>query len=468
MKIVDDNLLKDAHSAYLIGIGGVGMSALARVLKHRGFSVSGSDAKENRTTRALTDEGIPVRIGQDQAGFDDVDVFIYSSAIHEDNREFQIAKASGKKIYHRAQILASLLNQARTSVAVTGTHGKTTTSSMISFVLAELRKQPTCLVGGDVLNFGTNTVLGDPNLWISEVDESDQTHELYAPNYAVITNLEEDHMDHYKDREQLTGSFEKFLSNLRNPGLVVYSADDSVVEQLVRESGKPAMSFGLSGVADLSAQNIEANGYGIAYDLYEMGFFATRVTLCVPGVHNVMNSLAAFGILLQLGLDLEDVKNVLARFRGARRRLEVKWHSDDLMIIDDYAHHPTEVRASLSALSQLGKHLTVIFQPHRFSRTRYFFKQFARAFDDADELILTDIYGAGEANHENVCVDAISREITAAGSVPVTVLPKKAIIEHLLQRSRPNEIIAFLGAGDIGEIADEFALRCKQFATARR
>jgi UDP-N-acetylmuramate--alanine ligase len=468
MKIIDEDLIGGMRSAYLIGIGGVGMSALARVLKFRGLSVSGSDRKENSTTLALSREGIAVRTGQDEPNIGGADVVIYSSAIRGDNPELQIARRSGKKVYHRAQVLASLLNRAETFVAVAGTHGKTTTSSMISFVLADLGKRPTCLVGGDVLNFGTNTVLGNSNLWISEVDESDQTHELYAPNYAVLTNLEEDHMDHYKNSSDLAASFERFLSNMRNPGLAIYSADDPLLSGLVRGSGKPAMSFGLTGCPDLSAGNIEFDGFGVSYDLFEAGFFAVRIDLAVPGIHNVKNSLAAIAVLLQLGVGLEEIAVSLAGFRGTKRRLEVKWHSDDLTVIDDYAHHPTEVRASLAALSKMNRRLTVIFQPHRFSRTKYFFKEFACAFEGADELILTDIYGAGELNSENVCAESICQEILAAGDLPVKILPKQDIINHLIRNLREGGIVAFLGAGDIGEVADEFAGRCQQLAAARR
>jgi UDP-N-acetylmuramate--alanine ligase len=466
MRVIDRDLTEGVHSAYLIGIGGVGMSALARVLKHRGLKVAGSDMKANKTTAALNEEGILVNIGHQRTRFDDVDLFVYSSAISPDNNEFKIASASGKKIYHRAEILASLLNRARTSVAVTGTHGKTTTSSMISFVLSEIGRNPTCLVGGDVLNFGTNTVLGDSDLWVSEVDESDQTHELYAPNYAVITNLEEDHMDHYGDRENLRRSFERFLGNMRNPGLVIYSVDDPTVSRLVAESRKPSVGFGLIETADFSAQNIEVSGFGMEYDLYEMGFFSARMRLSVPGIHNVTNSLSAVAVLVQLGVDLDAIREALEKFRGARRRLEVKWQAQELMVVDDYAHHPTEVKASLRALAGMGKHLTVVFQPHRYTRTKYFFKEFARAFDDADELILTDIYSAGEPNPENIHVGSIYEEIVKNGGLSVKVLPKKEIIDYLAQPARQEGIVAFLGAGDIGEIADEFAIRCKNYAAA--
>ncbi len=461
MRAIEKDLVGSSQKAYFIGIGGVGMSALARVLKHRGLRVAGSDARESRTVRALNAEGIQVQIGQNEFRDQDADLFVYSSAIAGENFQLKQARACGKKVFHRAEILASLLNQAKTSVAITGTHGKTTTSSMISFVLTELGRRPTCLVGGDVLNFDTNTLLGDPDLWVSEVDESDQTHELYAPNYAIITNLEEDHMDHYRDRAHLELSFRNFLSNMRNPGLVVYFGGDSGVTRIVQESGKPAVSFGFTPENDFSAGEISLDGFGSEFDLYEEGFFVTRMKLSVPGRHNIANALAATAVLTQLGVDIEDIQKVLVHFRGARRRLEIKWKSDSLMVIDDYAHHPTEVKASVSALKNLGKHLTVIFQPHRFSRTQYFIKDFAKAFEGADELILTDIYAAGEANRDNVSVCSIYEEILQSEHLPVHMMTKKEIIPYLMRGRGPEGIVAFLGAGDIGEVADEFALRAK-------
>lgn len=461
MSIVDSNLIDRSRHAYFIGIGGVGMSALARVLRHRGLRVSGSDSKETYTTRELVKNGIPVAIGQKEVGFKDADLIVYSSAIRADHIELQAARALGKKIFHRAEILSSLLNRAKTSIAITGTHGKTTTSSMVSFILTELGREPTCLVGGEVVNLGTNTVLGNSDLWVSEVDESDKTHELYAPNYAIVTNLEEDHMDHYPSLEDLKSSFRRFLSHTRNPGLVVYSDDDSVLKELVLESRRPQINFGFSPSADFSARNIQLAEYGSEFDLYEYGFFSARVKLSVPGMHNIANALAAISVLLQLGLDLDSFHPHLLKFRGARRRLEMKWSSKECTVIDDYAHHPTEVRASIHALKRLGKPLTVVFQPHRFSRTRYFFKQFGQAFGEADEVILTDIYGAGEANTENITVQCIYDEAIASGHPLVRILEKHKILEYLLNPSHRSGVVAFLGAGDIGELADEFANRFK-------
>ncbi|MDD5216999.1 MAG: UDP-N-acetylmuramate--L-alanine ligase [Candidatus Omnitrophica bacterium] len=455
------DIIGSSHHVYLIGIGGVGMSALARVLKYQGLQVSGSDARENNTTKQLLTEGIRVYIGQNETRFQDVDTVIYSTAIGTQHLELKTARQMGLKVYHRAEVLSSLLNQAETSIAVTGTHGKTTTSSMVAYVMSQAGRRPTCLVGGDVLNFGTNTILGDKNLWVSEVDESDKSHELYAPNYVILTNLEMDHVDHYAAMQDLESSFLRFLSNLRDPGVVIYSEDDEILDRVVHESGRPHISFGLSTTADYSAQEIKINAFGTEFDFYEAGFFSATVRLSVPGIHNVRNALGVMALLIQMGMDPSEIGNYLSSFRGAKRRLEVKFKTDDVVVVDDYAHHPTEVKASLKALKGVGKKVIAIFQPHRFSRTSHFIKEFSQAFEDADELILTDVYSAGEANLENINVNMICEQVKKNGHPPVITLAKEAITRYLLEHLTPGSIIAFLGAGDIGDIADEFACRFK-------
>ena len=437
------------------------MSGLAKVLRHRGFDVAGSDRVENRSVRELKSVGIPVHVGQKEIFLETRDLVVYSSAISADHPELAWAREKGLPIIHRAQALASLLNRAETSVAVTGTHGKTTTSAMISFVLSETGRHPTCLVGGDIVNLATNAILGGDEFFVSEVDESDGSQEYYAPHYVVLTNLEEDHMDHYADLEDLKESMGRFLANLNNPGLVVYSGEDPVLGELVPESGRPRLSFGWTSEADVYAERIRLEGFHSEFDLFQQGFFAGRVLLSVPGAHNIQNALGAISILLELGLDLDEILEALFRFRGARRRLEIKLDLEDTIVIDDYAHHPAEVTASLRALTRLGKRLTVIFQPHRFSRTRYLGRSFGKAFQEADELILTEIYGAGEKNPDNVTSELIYEAVREAKHPSVKMVAKEGVIDYLLGRNSQEGVIAFLGAGDIGEVADEFARRLK-------
>ncbi len=462
----DQDLIGNARKIYFVGIGGVGMSGLAQVLKHQGYEVCGSDAAESRQTQALRKAGIRVFTELSPAVVADSDLLIYSSAIAPHHPELETARRYGVKIYHRAQILSSLLNQANTAIGVTGTHGKTTTSSMISFVLCELRKNPTCLIGGDLLNFESNAVLGNNDLWVAEVDESDKTHELYALNYAVITNLEQDHIENYHTNEDLKDSFERFLAGLGDPGLVVYSGDDAMSREVIQTTAKPRVSFGFSPEYDYSADHILMTPFGSEFDLSEVGFFVTRVKLSVPGKHNIANALACIAVLTQMGLDVYDVCRALYGFRGARRRLELKADCGNCVVVDDYAHHPTEVLASLRALQSMGKRVVMIFQPHRYTRTAYFFKEFAAALSEADQVILTDIYPAGEKNPGNVDSRMIYDELIKLGHGDVSVIERDKIINKLYGMRELGGVIAFVGAGNIGGVADEFASRLKDLATA--
>lgn len=461
MKPVQQSLLDPSRRIYFVGIGGVGMSGLAKVLRHRGFEVAGSDHLEGRSVRELKSLGIPVEVGQQEVFLRENDLVVYSSAIAKDHPEITWARSKNLTLLHRAEALASLFNQAGTSIAVTGTHGKTTTTGMISFVLSETGRHPTCLIGGDIVNSGSNAILGGDEFFVSEVDESDGSQECYTPHYTVLTNLEEDHMDHYADLEDLKNCMTRFIHNMNNPGLVVYSEEDPVLRELVPQSGKPRISVGWTPQADIYADRIRLDGFHSEFELYQNGFFASRVLLSVPGAHNILNAMGAIAILLELGLDLDEILEALFRFRGARRRLEVKLDLDETLVIDDYAHHPREVMASLGALSRLGRRLTVIFQPHRFSRTRYLGREFGKAFQGADELILTEIYGAGEKNPHNITSNLICEAVRDAQHPSVRMMPKATVIDYLMARNSQDGIFAFLGAGDIGEVADEFARRIK-------
>jgi len=463
----DFELVLPGKHAYFIGVGGVGMSAVARVLKHLGLRVSGSDSKLGTTVESLRTEGIAVHVGQAEARLQSVDFVVYSTAISQNHIELEMARKLGLPIYHRAEVLAALFNRAETSIAITGTHGKTTTTSMISYVMACLGKHPTCLVGGDVLNFKSNTVLGDNRYWVAEADESDRSHELYSPSYAIVTNLEQDHVENYPSFLDLEQSFERFLQNTRNPGAIIYPLMDRALSALVQKSGHPHISFGFTEDADFSAANIEFDAFGSSFDLLECGLYTGRFSLAVPGLHNVANALAALALFAQLGLDFEALKKPLSEFKGARRRLEVKYNSAELTVVDDYAHHPTEVLASIEALKKMGKRLTVVFQPHRFTRTKFFFKEFGEVLRLADDVILTEVYSAGELNPEGTGVDLIYREVCGFGHPAVRILEKKEVLAYLSsRRDIEPSIVAFLGAGDIGEVADEFANRFKSTTAA--
>jgi len=450
------NLFSQVRKVYLVGIGGAGMSGLARILKAHGFEVSGSDLRKTPIVEQLQLEGIAVTTGQQKPGFDHTDLLIYSSAISPQHVEMQFAQEKGIRICHRAQALAAVFNQSETSIAITGTHGKTTTSAMVSFLLAKLGKSPTSFVGSEMLNFGSNILSGEKGYFVAEVDESDRTHELFSPNYAIITNLDMDHHESYESMDALGDSFRKFLKRFHFPGLAVHCGDDAFLHQVVKSTGKPSLSYGLEDHNDFSARNVHFLSFGSEFDFYEGDFFLMRIRMSVPGVHNIYNAMGAIIVCMQLGFDLNLLKEAIVDFRGTRRRLEIKYENAAVTVVDDYAHHPTEITASLRALQSSGRKVLTVFQPHRYSRVRHLFREFADALNEGQEVLLTDIYAAGESNPDNVSIEMIYEEARKHGVQRITMVRKKDLISTLLQRRVSNEVIAFLGAGDIGEIADEF------------
>ncbi|OGX03013.1 MAG: UDP-N-acetylmuramate--L-alanine ligase [Omnitrophica bacterium RIFCSPLOWO2_12_FULL_50_11] len=451
-------LLQVGKKAYLVGIGGVGMSGLARVLMGRGLRVSGSDLKRSTTVSLLEKEQIQVEVGHRGELSGSPDFLIISSAISETNQDLVSARALGIPVFHRAEVLAFLTNQA-ISIAVTGAHGKTTSAALASFLLTEAGLYPTCVVGGEVVNYGSNVILGKHHFFVAEVDESDRSHLFFSPDLALITGLDAEHLNTYKDMAGLIRSFVLFVRQVQKLGRVVYCADDPRIAGVIRKFGAKAVSYGLTLSADFSAADIRYDGFHSCYRLQECGKKTGEVELSIPGRHNVVNSLGVIALLRTFGLPYEVFLHLLPRFHGVRRRLEVKLARPEVLVIDDYAHHPTEVRASLSAIEGLRETLTVVFQPHRYSRTAQLAGAFSDAFHDADRLVLTDIYGAGEENREQVSVEVIYEAVKKSGHANVRVIRRDEIIEFLASQMGENETVAFLGAGDIGDIADEFTGR---------
>lgn len=455
------HLLSPGKEVCFLGIGGVGMSALARVLAARGLKVRGYDSKEGGSVQKLRAEGIPVITGHRPVHLSSAEWVVYSSAISKNNPEFKRAEALELSIYHRAEVLAHLMNQA-ISLAITGTHGKTTCSALASFLLTRAGFEPTCLVGGELLNYGSNVILGRTHLFVAEVDESDRSQLFFTPDFALITNLEADHLDVYHDLTDLKNSFRVFLDQIKKTGKLIYCFDDPNMRELISQDKiQGAVSYGMTAEADYYAHEVSLDGFKSRYVLYHHGKKVDTVELSVPGLHNVLNSLGVIALLGSFGVRLDRFLPFLKEFRGTARRLEVKLDLPNLLVIDDYAHHPTEVRASLRALRGLGRRTTVVFQPHRFSRTLHLAREFSEAFDYADRVVLTDIYGAGEENIRHVKTSSIYDAVKQSGHPNVHMVPRGQIIDFLTENRNPNEIVAFLGAGDIGEIANEFADRFK-------
>ncbi len=441
-----------------LAIGGVGMSAIAKVMKHFGCQVTGTDLHESQELERLRKFGISIRLGHSGKIPDGTEAVVYSSAIPQNNPELWAARSKGLAIFHRAEMLAHMMNQS-TSVGVTGTHGKSTTSALISFLLNALNKKPTCLVGGDIRNAGDNVILGSSDYIVAEIDESDQTQELARPDVAVITNIEADHLDQYGDLAAVEASFVRFVDGL-DKRWVIGAKHDEVFKRVAQHVQPPHFyTFGFDSSADFYAENISISGLGSNFDVLFKGNRIRQTKLSIPGKHNVANALAGIAAMHALGMDMGEVLKALPLFKGVRRRLEVLIDEEDLLVVDDYAHHPTEVQASIQSLKMLGRPLTVIFQPHRFSRTVLMAETFGDCFRGADRVWITDIYAADEKPLASVSSQLILEAVRKGSHPDAEKLPRHEIINRIESSRIPQEIIAFFGAGDIGELAYAFGKR---------
>ncbi len=440
---------------HMIGIGGAGMSGIAKVLKGRGHEVTGSDLKESNYTRALENAGIPVYIGHASQQVGDVDQVVTSTAIPPTNLEYLEAQRRSIPIIPRAAALASILEGAR-GIAIAGTHGKTTTTSMTTHALRALGDSPTALVGGELNDTGSNVLQGDSDIIVAEADESDRSLLHLRPTAAVITNVEFDHPDFYSSLEDVMQTFEKFVSALPADGHLVTWADDPCCLQVVADAPCKITTYGIES-GDLRAEILSANSYRLFENERERGV----VELGVFGRHNILNSLAAAAIARWLGHDAYEAATSLKDFGGVRRRFQLKGERASVRVIDDYAHHPTELSATLDAARATitpGGRVIAVFQPHRYSRTRQFHREFGEAFSVADAVLITDVYGAGEMPLPGVngklLVDAIceTRDHPDVYYIP----DRHAIPKVLSQISASGDTVLTMGAGDISRAGEEF------------
>jgi UDP-N-acetylmuramate--alanine ligase len=444
---------------HFVGISGVGMSAIAKVLLERGFAISGSDLKKSRASVLLEAMGADVHVGHDATLVEGVDVVVVSSAIPHTNPEVRAAKEAGITIITRGDALASLVNEER-SVVVAGTHGKTTTTSMIVSILQSAGENPTYLVGGGLNDSGTNARSGTGPV-VAESDESDGSFLLLRPEVAVVTNVDADHLDHWGSVENIRSAFETFLSSVSRTAVLPHG--ESRLIEACRSRGVSTLTFG--GEGDLKASDAELHGDGSDFALRH-GTEEAGVTLPVPGAYNVTNALAAAGGCLASGLSLETVARGLSSFRGVERRFQLRGAAGGVAVVDDYAHNPTKVRAVLAA-AKLGAHdgrwnqVVAVFQPHRYSRTRSFYRDFGGAFADADRVVVTDIYGAGEEPVPGVTGKLIADAVCARlPGRPVAYLPHRSeLLDYLAMITREGDVVLTLGAGDITTVADEFLAR---------
>jgi UDP-N-acetylmuramate--alanine ligase len=452
-------MFRSVKKIHFIGIGGIGMSGIAEILLDQGFSVTGSDKQLSEITERLEKLGAKVYEGHSPEHIEpDVDVVVYSSAVKMDNPEVQEAIRRKIPLIRRAEMLAELM-RLKYGIGIAGTHGKTTTTSMVGLILIEGGFDPTVIVGGVLRDLGgTNARLGHGNFIVVEADEFDRSFLQLTPTIAVITTLEPEHLDCYGSVEELKNAFIDFANKVPFYGFVVLCLDEPMIQDIMPKIKKKIVTYGLNAQADVQAIDPEFSGRKASYTLIYKGKDYGRINLQVPGIHNIKNSLAGIAVGMELGIEFEKIKKAVERFRGVYRRFEIRAEVNGIIVVDDYAHHPTEIRAVLQAAKDGWKRRVVaVFQPHLYSRTRDFYLDFGRSFFNADVCVLTDVYPAREEPIEGVSGKLIADAARDFGHKDVHYVPNKMeLADYVLGLVKSGDMVIFMGAGDITKICGEF------------
>ena len=442
-------MLGKTRRVHFIGIGGIGMSGIAELLANLGYAVSGSDEKTSAVTARLGTLGIRVAQGHDAANVGEADVVVVSSAVRPSNPEVVEAARRQIPVIPRAEMLAELM-RLRFSIAVAGSHGKTTTTSMIALVLERAGLDPTAVIGGRLSAFGSNARLGRGELMVAEADESDRSFLKLFPTIAVMTNIDHEHLENYGGFDDLQQAFVDFANKVPFYGTVVACADDPNLTAVLPRITRRVRTYALDAKADISATRVELGPFSAKADVTGFG----ALTLNVPGRHNLQNALAAVVVGLELGLPFERIVSGLAEFRGAERRFEVKGEPNGILVVDDYGHHPTEIAAVVAAAKTLKRRIVIAFQPHRYTRTAALKHAFGPSLAGADHIVLTDIYSAGEDPMPGVTIEAMAEDVRRSTDVPVDVVKKVDDVAAALARvARRGDVVLTLGAGSIGSVA---------------
>ncbi len=461
-----DWIRQDFRRVHFIGIGGAGMSGIAEVLSNLGYSVSGSDRADSVVTRRLADLGIKIHKGHDASNVADADVIVVSSAIKADNPELIAARERRVPVVPRAEMLGELM-RFRRGIAVAGTHGKTTTTSLLASVLAEGGLDPTFVIGGQLLAAGTHARLGTGEYLVAEADESDGSFLMLNPVIAIVTNIDADHLENYGgDYAQVKKAFADFLHRLPFYGIAVVCVDDAEVAQLAESTARRTITYAVTRDADVRASDVRQDGPRMHFSLHLPGADAgVNVTLNLPGMHNVQNALAAAAVGWHLGIDNDAIARALGEFQGVGRRFQVRGElaleSGTALLVDDYGHHPRELGAVFAAArgGWPDKRLVVAFQPHRYTRTRDLLDDFANVLSDVDVLVLTEVYPAGEAPIAGADGRALARAVRARGKVdPVLIDHPRELRGALSALLQDGDLLLIMGAGDIGAAANEIAI----------
>ena len=458
-------MFRHVKRIHFIGIGGIGMSGIAEVLCNLGFLVSGSDARRSKNTERLeTLFDVKITEGHAAENVGDAQVVVYSSAVKEGNPEIVAARDRGIPVIPRAEMLAELMTLKPYAVAVAGTHGKTSTTSMIATVLGHAGIDPTTVVGGVVDTLGSNARLGASEWFVTEADESDRSFLMLYPTIAVVTNIDKEHMESYKGMDDVVQCFLDFVNKVPFYGATVICLDDPNIQLMMPRMKRRRVTYGLTAQAEISARNITYHGFGSTFSVVRRGEELGEIELPVPGEHNVYNALAAMAVALELDIPFEKIVAAFKTFKNANRRFQLKGEIDGITVVDDYGHHPTEIVATLSAAKNAaaGRRKVVVFQPHRYSRTKELMDDFVVAFNNADVLFLLDIYAASEAPIDGITAEVLAENIRRYGHRSVTYIGDiDNAAEKVVPELESGDLVITLGAGSVTRLSDEIVERLK-------
>jgi UDP-N-acetylmuramate--alanine ligase len=450
-------MFKNIRRVHFVGIGGIGMSGIAEILLNQGFEVTGSDRSFSEVTNRLSDLGIKIYEGHSEQNLKDADVLVYSSAVTIDNPEVQAAVARKIPVIKRSEMLAETM-RLKYGIGIAGTHGKTTTTSMVGLTLTEGKVDPTIIVGGKLSGLGgTNARLGNGDYIVVEADEFDRSFLKLTPVIAAITTLESEHLDTYKDLDDIKSAFIEFANKVPFYGFVVLCMDEPALRDIIPQINKKIFTYGLTAQADIRAVDIKHKEFFSSYKVYYKGKELGDIKLKIPGSHNVKNSLVAVCIGIELGIEFKTIKKALELFTGVYRRFEVKYNKE-ILVVDDYAHHPTETSATLAGIrAGWDNRLVAVFQPHLYSRTRDFYREFGKSFLNSDVFVCTDVYPAREEPISGVTGNLIADATKKLGHKNVIYVPDKNEIPNVLSDLRQDgDIILTMGAGDIWKFGEKF------------
>ncbi len=457
-------MYKKTKHIHFVGVGGIGMSGIAELLLNLGYQVSGSDLNGSAITENLARLGGTIHVGHNGEWVGDADVVVTSSAISQDNPEVVASREKHIPVIQRAEMLAELMRLKKFGIAIAGSHGKTSTTSMVSWLLAKAGLDPTIVVGGKVDALGGNAKLGEGEFLVAEADESDGSFLKLSPVLEVVTNIDLEHLDYYRDIEHIKASFLEFIDKVPFYGAVILCLDDPNISDILPQIGKRVISYGLTSQSDIYGENIYFQEGKVHFTVMRGGEVLGDIHVSPPGRHNVYNALAAVCIGIELEIPFEVIGEALKSFQGVQRRMQLKGEVSGITVVDDYGHHPTEILATLSAIKEAWpeKRLVVLFQPHRYSRTKGLFKEFQTAFHKADFLVMTEIYAASEEPIEGISGESLLHEIKRHGQRHTHfVADVEAMAEEMLPLLKEGDLVLTLGAGNIVRVGERLVLLLK-------